>query len=242
MAEAYVQVVKRKVIVARGDGMLRETLTKDVSDWSRDMLIIQLRKDTVDAVAQQNRLDNPPTSAVVDRTKGKPVLQAVRRTEVTFGLALRAIALNALKAELKRAITQSTTARSGNLSDMSNWEWFYVHNGATQPLPTMGASGILMGPRDAVILRPRVPYASIVNLRVANGARALTLRRTRQREERPTVANQGLGFLAFAARRARRHSMLRAFNVKVVFTRAYQAAGEVNKRQGTGTIVITRKR
>jgi hypothetical protein len=243
MAEALVPVAKSKTItVRRGDGSARETITRDVSNWSRNQLIIQLRKDTVDAVATQIRLENPPLAAVVDRTKGKPVLSAVRRTDVAFAIVLKSAALAAVVGELSRAIAQSTTARSGTLSNMANWEWVVVRSGVTQRLGVMGTSGILLGPHDSVALRPtQVPYASVVNMRVANGRRAMTLRQTRQRAERPAIANQGLGFLGYAARRSRRHSLLRAFNVKVVFTNRYPVAGEVNRRQGTGTLVITRK-
>ncbi|SCK49005.1 hypothetical protein VAR608DRAFT_4870 [Variovorax sp. HW608] len=239
MVEAYVPVIKRQVVRARGDGRMTQSITKDVQGWSRNQLIVALRKDTVDTVAQQIRLENPPEAAVVDNTRGKPILQAVRRTAVNFGSAVRAAALNVLKAELQRAIEQSTIRRSGDLANMNNWEWVYVRDGRRQPLPIMGTSGITMRPGDFIVLRPRVPYASIVNLRVANGSRALTLRKTRQRAERPTKANQRLGFLAFAARRAKRHSLFRGFNVRVSFTHRHAIEGEVNRRQGTGTLVIT---
>jgi hypothetical protein len=238
-AERFVPVTSRKVVHMKGGGE-RETLTKDVTDWSHNQLILLLRKDSVDVVAQQIRLDNPPAFASVDRSRGKPITEAVRRVEITFGMALKPQALNVLMGELRRAIGQSTSVKTGRLSDMANWTFLHVSKGVSRPISgaLMGGSGIPMGPGDFVVLRPTgVPHATVVNRKVRNGSRSMTLRRTRQKSERPTKANQGIGFLAFAARRAKRHSLFRGFHVVVSFTRRI-VAGELSRRQGTGTIVI----
>jgi len=238
MAESYVPVLKRRIVTADGTGHASKILTDDISNWARDQLIILLRKDAVNTVADQIRLDNPPAFASVDRTRGKPITQAVRRVEITFGSALKVAALNILVAELRRAIEASTTRRTGKLSDMSNWQWVYLRNGQRAAFPQSRDGGIPMGPRDAVILRPKLDYATIANMRIVHGGKGLTLKRTRQRSERATRHNQGLGFLAYAARRARRHSAFRGFNVLVKFTQ-HKVPGEISTRQGTGTIVIT---
>ena len=239
MAEALVPVASRKVVYAKGGGA-SETLTKDVSNWSRNQLILLLRKDAIDTVSQQIKLDNPPAFASVDRSRSKPVREAVRRVEISFGMPLKPQALTLLLGELRRAIMQSTNVRTGRLSNMSNWSFVHVSKGVSHDITgsLMGGSGIPMGPGDFVVLRPTgVPHATVVNRKVATGSRALTLRRTRQKSERPTKANQGIGFLAFAARRAKRHALFRGFHVAVAFTRRV-VADELSKKQGTGTIVI----
>lgn len=238
MAEALVPVVKRKTVAA-GKGRA-QTITKDVSDWSRNALIEWLRADAIQTTQQQIDLNNPPNFAKVDNTRGKPVQQAVRRVEITFGTVLRAAALNTLQSELRHAIAQTTTPRKGQLSNLANWELAYIKGGQNAPWPTIGHSGLIMGPGDAIVLRPTsaIPYATIVNQRVANGARSRSDKRGKGNK---AFTAMGLGYLSFAAGRLRRHASFKDFNVRVVFTRAFKVAGEISQKQGTGTIVVTPK-
>jgi len=236
-----VPVETRKVITPKGSGTVREELTKDVNDWARSDIILLFRKDAADTVAQQIKLGNPPTVAVIDKTKGKPITEAVRTIDITFGDALKPKALAVVESELRKAIEKSTKPKSGRLAQMKNWEWVHVRNGQGSGLSLMGGSGIQLGPRDFLALKPvNVPHATVANRRVSGGSLSIGGGKRKDGTRAPIAKkNQGLGFLAYAARRAARHPLLKAFRVRVVFTQAYKVPGELSKLQGTGYVMIT---
>jgi len=232
-----VPVPTTETVVARGDGSARGVITKDVTNWARNQVIELMRSDTALEVANQIRLENPPTIAVIDKSRGKPLREAVRTVDITFGSAIKARALAIVEAELARAIKRGTTQRSGRLSNLSNWRWFYSRG----PMPTVGGSGIPLGPGDYLALRPEnVPYATVVNAYVERGARITLKRKVRGGKDAhgPPKLDK-FGFLEYAARRAQRHPLFAPYYVSVRYTDARPVAGEVSKRKRSAYLIIT---
>lgn len=220
------------------DGNVSEKLTYDLSGWTQNQIRILLVGLCVAELDQQIALQNPPAFAEVDGVRGRGIAQAQRKIVVSFGNRLSMAALNMLKAALKQAISQSTRRITGKLSDMSNWQFRYVHNGKVTPLPVTGASGIPMGRNDFIVLMPvgvtgakGQAYATAVNMRVS-GAGKLSFRRSAI--GKPAAKNQGIGFLALAARAAGTSPLFGGFNVLARFTTKHVLPTETVHHQGQG--------
>jgi len=235
------------------DGSVGEKFKLDVTGYGINEIRRFLVAITGQEMQAQIDIQNPPAFADVDGIRGRGIASAQRKVVVSFGNRLKMQALTALKTGLKRAIDASTQARSGKLGDMSNWQWRYVRNGRVQPLPIGGASGIPMGPDDVIYLMPvgvtgqgGQAYATAVNMRVS-GAGKLSFRRTAK--GKVATRNQGIGYLALAARAAAASPLFGGFNVLSGFTVRHAVAGEVVNRRGksrgpsrTGFIKISPKR
>jgi hypothetical protein len=229
-------VAQRKVINIGGGTSVTETLRLDVSNIGkadiRKMLMAIIGQES----ANQTKLGNPPSITEVDGNKSKPVSQVNKKVVVLFGVQLAMSALKQVERLLSANISASTTANTGALADMSNWEWRHIRNGRQIPL----ASTINFGPRDFLVLRPKLAYASIANKRVAAGSKSITYNPTKSK--RAAKRNQKLGFMAATARQARQVSELIPFNVSVGMTTAFKVPGELRKIGGTAYLMITPRR
>lgn len=215
-------------------GNVAEKLRYDVTGYALNQVRELLVAVCAQEMEQQISLDNPPAFADVDGVRGKGIANAERKVVISFGVRLKAQALNDLKAALKSAIEHSTVRKSGRLADMANWQYRWIRNGKVTALPIMGASGIPMGPSDFIILMPvgvindkGQAYATAVNKRVASGGK-LTFRRSAK--SRPRARDQGLGFLALVARACASRPAFDGFNVLAGFTSRHAVGGEVVHR------------
>jgi hypothetical protein len=229
------------------DGNVAQKLALDVTGYTQNEIRKFLVAITAEEMSEQIAIDNPPAFADVDGVRGKGIAYAERSVVMSFGTRLKVQALNDLKAALKQAIDASTVARTGTLSDMSNWEYRYVRNGRVTPLPLTGASGIPMGPQDFIVLVPKSvrnkkgqAYATAANMRVA-GSGKLSFKRSAR--SRPKRGDQSIGYLALTARSAKASAAFGGFNVTANFTTAYHVAGEVTRAGGvrTGYLKISPK-
>jgi len=232
---ALLPVVASKTIRAR-DGNVGEKLKLDVTGWGINQIRELLVAITGNEMQAQINIQNPPAFAEVDGMRGRGIANAQKKVTVSFGMRLKVQALNELKRALMAAIGHSTRRDSGRLSNPANWEFRYVRNGRATALPLSGASGIPMGQNDFITLMPKgvvngegTAYATAVNKRVT-GSGKLSFRRTAKGKVRKH--DQGIGFLALAARAAGASQLFSGFNVLSGFTEKYALPGEVVNRRG----------
>lgn len=230
-------VAKRKVFsIEEGGSAITESLRLDMTNTSkadiRSMLLAIVGEET----AAQTKLGNPPSITEVDGNRFKQASQVNKKIVVLFGLTLAQSALRQVERILMANITASTTAVTGNLADPANWEWRHIRNGRT--IPITGA--INFGARDFLVLRPKLPYASAVNKRVAAGAKSLNYNPANAK--RVAKRNQKLGFMAATAKQCRQVSDLVPFSVTVGMTTAFKVPGELRKIGGTAYLLIAPRR
>lgn len=232
-------VVKRKVYTVSGGGStaITESLRIDVTNVGKE----DIRKMMLDIAANETQTEtkngNPPQITEVDGSKSKPVSQVNKKIIILFGTQLAASALRAVERLLISNIQASTTAISGKLADVSNWEWRHIRAGRQIPI-TGGA--INFGPRDFLVLRPKLAYASAANKRVAAGSNSITYNPANAK--RVAKRNQKLGFMAATARQARQVAELVPFSVSVGMTMRYKVPGELRKIGGTAYLTIAPRR
>jgi len=239
MAQGIVSVESKKTITydGRNVGLSQEALTKDVTNWTRDEIILEMRRTAGEETAAQIKLGNPPDLVISDGIRGKPATSAIRTIEVSFGLRLPLAALSALKDVLAKAIGRTTTRRTGTLSNMGNWTYAFIRDGHEIKMPTPSNGFIPMTAKDAIVLRPtKVPWSTVANIRVSQG-------RTKARDAKRAAKGQAAGrkgasgFLGQATQQARSLPLFSGFKVAVRFT-AHTVAEERWARGRTGTILI----
>src|SRR6188474_1054203 len=111
-------VPKSRTVNLGGQALTRQTLAMEIQAQTKadlhSMLVGITREDT----AQQVAMGNPPQIVEVDNRTNKPVDQASAKVVVLFGVQLAAAAMRMVETELRQAISKSTTARSGRLSNI----------------------------------------------------------------------------------------------------------------------------
>lgn len=186
---------------------------------------------TVEEVRQQTSIGNPPQRILVDGQEGKALNRVQRKVEVYYGVKLAQAAMNAVESALLQAIKKSTDPKTGRLADLSNWQWTLIQGGRSRVISS--ANDIqTFGYRDYLVLRPKLPYATLVSNVVA-GTGKVTRKAKKQ--------NVGMGILGYAAQKAKRTAALRDFTVYASRTMEFRVAGELSNT-GTGFITIRAKR
>lgn len=241
--DGLVPVAKTKVIPYGEDegSMTVQRLALDVTNYTRNQIILLLRGTAAQQTAAQIKLGNPPDVVISDNVRNKPASTAVKRIEVGFGQRIKPAALEAVKSILLRTIGKTTQRKTGTLANPGNWTWKLIKGGRVVPLPIGSRDGIALSSADAIVLRPEgVPHATVANIRASQG-------RTRARDaKRAAKGARGKGkrvapgFMAQTTAQARRHPLLAGFNVAVRMT-PYTVPGEKWKRKLTATIMITLK-
>jgi len=232
-------VPKLKIFDVSGGQTLTESLRVDMTTTSKadiqSMIISIVAKET----ETQIKLGNPPVITEVDGVKNKPVTNVNKKVIVLFGTQLKVDAMQKVTQLLMTNIRASTNVNTGNLSDPGNWEWRLIRNG--KPAPIVGDT-VNFGPRDFLVLRPKLNYASAVNKRVAAGSNSLEYRASNARKGKTAKRNQKLGFMAKTARDARGVSDLVPFSVTVGMTSKFAVPGELRKIGGTAYLLIAPRR
>lgn len=230
---------KRRVIPVGPGQVVTETFKQDVVGFGRADIARMIRRITVEQTQIEIDHGNPPMVVEVDGSKSKPVSMAEKKVIVLFNTVVQLAALERLKTMLLANIANSTEAVSGALRSPGNWEFKLIRNGRALALPS---TAVPLGQNDFIVLRPRLPYASAVNKRVAHGRGSFTYRPENAKAgSKVAKRNQKLGFLAMTARQARGVGELVQFTVVVRNTIAFQVPGE-KRRYGTAFLLITPRR
>jgi hypothetical protein len=243
-------VIPRTRTVNLGGGItgVRQTLAQDISAQSLEDVRTLLRTITIEQTRQQIALNNPPMLTEVDGQAFKPVERAEKRTVVVFGATLAAAAMRLVEDALRQAIRQTTTARSGALSDItSRWQWVHVTKTGARRV-TSASPPASLAITDRLILQPvGVPYATNANqaadgrLNRASGriesAGALKRRRAVKRAG-AAAKGSAVGFFEEATAKLKGRGDFRQFAVYAAFSRIHKVPGERSAKQGSPMIVI----
>jgi hypothetical protein len=233
-------VPRSKTVEIGGTSLTRDTLRLDIQAQSRADVRALLFQITTEEVDQQLNINNPPRMVEVDGKTNRSIQSVERKAVVVFGVQLARTAMAVVEQALFDGIRKMTTARSGTLSDRSNWQWTLLAAGTAKRITSPDQLDNFGVSSDRLILTPdNIPYAAIVNSYVVrSGGLSLSGRKSAQNKTgRVAVKDQRLGFLAYATRTVRRRPEFRQFAVYAAFSRQGTYLGN----QGVPMIVIRPK-
>ena len=169
-----------------------------------DDIVVQTKEDardmiqlvTVEAINEQLAIGNEPTRFLVDGSDAKNLKDVQRRTDTFFGNTVDQLLITNFERTLRRMILKNTKPQTGTLSDMRNWDWYYLPFSADR---RRGLAQKLDNPReletwsygDRLLIRPSknifnprgsgYNYASVVNSKVAQRGQTYTPKRGRNK-------------------------------------------------------------
>ena len=175
------QVVDLGLYAQRG---VRQTfnLADDIVVQSKEDARDMIQLVTVEAINEQLAIGNEPTRFLVDGSDAKNLRDVQRRTDTFFGNTVDQLLITNFERTLRRMILKNTKPQTGNLSDMRNWDWYYLPFSADR---RRGLAQKLDNPRDLeawsygdrLLIRPsktsstpeeRIDYASVVTQKLLN--------------------------------------------------------------------------
>lgn len=232
-----------------GEVFQRERFLINAIGWAEEEIVYVLRETALEVVDQQAKIDNLPSDIVVDGSSFKHIEQAKRRVVVSFGNRLAHAVITAIKQALKATINHTTNKITGKLENIDAWEWTYVPGkgrGSARvidpySIPTLAYS-------DRLIIRPKEPYASSVNMRVRSGSRSISFKTSKKASESKKRKVSNKGFIGAAAQLLKRnYRITSSFSIYAGFTRKFAIPGELwtaGKKAGplTGQIILRPKR
>ncbi len=181
---------------------------------------------------EQTAIGNPPQRVIVDGRENKNIKQVNKKIEIYFGVKLAQVAMTTVESALLSAINKSTTAKTGRLKDIrGSWEWTLVQGGRSRVIQSADEIQSF-GYRDYLMLKPKLPYATIVSNVIADTGKV------KRRAKKQSI---NMGILGYAAQKAKRTAALRDFTVYASRTRDFMVPGE-KSTTGTGYITIRAKR
>ena len=230
----------QQVINVSGVGQFNKSIfAVSLADRTQAGVSRLLRDIAVTETEKQIKLGNPPSLIAVDGRSSRTIDNIYKKVEIIYGSVLPSALLRAAEVELIAAITKSTEVRSGNLSDISNWEWALIRGGKNGTRQTITSSDkITMAYGDRVILKPRgVEYATFANMSSnSSGKNAFTTRR------KGVVRTQTRGFMGITSRKLNRLSLFKNFRAVAGFTVKFKAAGEKSKFGTPFLLIMPSKR
>lgn len=222
--------------------LFKQSIREDVSALCKEDIRKLMISIVGDETAKQENLGNKAQLVYTDGYVNRPASQAQKKVEVIFGDQLAKVAMSLVASTLAGAIAKTTNTRTGNLK--SSWEWIFLRNNAPVAFPYDSQGNLQFQNGDKLIYKPKgITYASIVNMKVASGSKALSFK-TRKTKRNPTGVskrNSSMGFMGATSAVLKRNPLFKNFRVFVAMTKAHQVAGELNKKQGTLCIVISPK-
>jgi len=194
-----------------------------IEDVRKMMLEIALR----DVEIEENA-GNTVSAVYADKGKTESIATAKKQIEVIFGDTLSKQIMVVVEQKLAEAIRETTNEISGDLVDIrSHWQWTLVKKG--QPAIELGGPQDLAGVtyKDMIVLKPKVGYATTVNMLVSQtGELSVQKRKNRRSADKPKKA---VGFLGFASQSVKRMSIAKNYTIWAGFSEAYPVPGEVSK-------------
>ena len=162
----------------------RNTLTFDVQTTTLDDIQWMLKSIAFQEIGEQADAGNIVSRVIVDGRDSKDILTAKRKIEALFGAKMERQAMRLVEQILQQAIDKTTTPRTGALRDVrSSWEWVFA---IRYDAPGIPVTDDLIGSMPAgsyLILRPRLDYAGMANIRPKE--QYLTLAARMMRGKRP---------------------------------------------------------
>jgi len=145
----------------------RNTLQFDIQSTTLADIEWQLRAIAFEEIGAQDDLGNIVSRVIVDGRDSKDILTAKRKIQAIFGAKLERQAMRRVVDILQQAIDRTTTKRTGALRNVrANWEWVFALRYNSPGIPVTSELIESMPAGSYVILRPRLDYAGIANVRL----------------------------------------------------------------------------
>jgi hypothetical protein len=143
-----------------------------------------LKSIAFEEIGAQDDLGNPLSRIIVDGRDSKNILTAKRKIEALFGAKMERQAMRLVEDILQQAIDRTTTAKTGALRSVrANWEWVFAIRYDAPGIPVTNEIIGSMPAGSYLILRPRLDYAGIANVRAKD--QYLSLAAKMMRGKRP---------------------------------------------------------
>lgn len=240
--DLFEEVVPKKRVVDLGLYAQKGTsqtfsLAGDIELQTKEDVRSMIQQVTISAINDQIAIGNEPTQVLVDGSEAKNLSDVKRRTDTYFGDTVDQLLVVNLERTLRKMILKNTTPRTGNLSDMRNWQWVYLpvnRFGAKQP-------GIeIDNPRkmkrwqygDRLLFRPGPNivnprdgkgYTGVVNSRVAQRGQDTTPKRGKNKGVTRTANH---GFMRQTVTAMKRRAQFKGLTIYATFT-TFNNANEV---------------
>ena len=220
---------------------VRETfrLADDVILVSKEDARDMIQLVTVEAINEQLKLDNEPTRFLVDGSDAKNLRDVRQKTETFFGDVVDQLLITNFERTLRKMILKNTTPQTGKLSDMRNWDWYYLPFSADRK---RGNATKLNDPRelkewqygDRLLIRPSqrifnsrgkgYNYASMVNSRVAQRGQNYTPKRGKNKG---VTSTNNHGYARQTIKALKRRTQFSGLTMYASFTQAFADPNEV---------------
>lgn len=162
----------------------RNTLEFDVKNTTLEDIQWMLKSIAFEEIGAQDDLGNPLSRIIVDGRDSKNILTAKRKIEALFGAKMERQAMRLVEDILQQAIDRTTTAKTGALRSVrANWEWVFAIRYDAPGIPVTNEIIGSMPAGSYLILRPRLDYAGIANVRAKD--QYLSLAAKMMRGKRP---------------------------------------------------------
>lgn len=227
-------------------GLYSQTGIQETFNLKNDMILVSkedvrdmIQLVTVEAINEQLLQDNEPTRFLVDGSDGKNLRDVRQKTETYFGDTVDQLLITNFERTLRKMILKNTTPRTGNLSDMRNWDWYYLPFSANKK---RGTAEKISNPReikqwqygDRLLIRPSqrifnprgkgYNYASVVNSRVAQRGQSYTPKRGKNKG---VTSTNNHGYARQTIKALKRRAQFSGLTMYASFTQAFADPNEV---------------
>lgn len=251
-------IPKQKTVVQKLGGVAvgtQQNINLELDLKKQTLADIQylLRAITKVEVAQQVKLENPPTRVAVDGSATKPIDSAERRTDVTFGNALDLALIKAIEKNLRRALERAFPWDSEYyeqweklglnelLNIQSSWQWMYRDSPGLPYIPINPRREFKDKPfpiSAKLILKPTRGAAGVLNHIATQRGLEFTARRG---EAKGTSRMEYRGFMQQSISTLKRSRYAKDYTVYITYTKLHQSPGE-KWNYGSPTVNVIAKR
>lgn len=207
-----------------GNSRAKDTLSVDISGLLEDDINWVIQSIVHTEVTDQVKMGNDPSGMFVDKRANKPLRDVKNNVVVNFGNLVQRNAITAAQKALLQAIKLTTTARSGNLQSLSNWDWYYadISGGKRtrgRKVDPLSLGHLQLNERLYLVPNQRLSYIGFANMKVARRGQDFTPTRGKNRGIKRI---RRIGFMGYAAERMRKTRVIKtAFRVWVEFTQEF---------------------
>jgi len=163
----------------------RNSLQFDVQNTTIEDIQWMMRSIAFEEIGEQADLDNTVSRVIVDGRDSKDILTAKRKVQAIFGAKMERQAMRLVEDILQQAIDRTTSERTGALRNVrGSWEWVFALRYDSPGIPVTNDLISSMPPGSYVVLRPKLNYAGVANIR-PNAGQYLRLAERMMKGKRP---------------------------------------------------------
>ena len=231
---------ERKYKEIKSSGLAKDSLAIDVKGMTEKDIKYLIQMIAHSEVTDQVMLGNDASGMFVDKRATKQLRDVTSNVVVTFGSLAQSIALRQIERTLINTIRSMTRRRTGNLANISNWEWYYaklVWGKATpgRAVDPYSLGHLQLNERLYLVPKSNIDYAAYANLKVARRGQDFTPTRGKNKG---VTRIKNIGFMGYAVEKMRKKKAIKtSFRVWVEHSVKFNRAGGGYK-YGTPTIVV----